>query len=154
MIYLYGAGAYGVHTYYMLKQYGISVDGFIDQDYRKKGYLFDNISCITLEDVETLCEKEKMIVIVCVKKETDYIIKTLRMCSIERIYTFEQYKDEYLRKSTLKRKIPLQNSSSLHKMKDDFSNLFYHFVLDDTLDQVLIDIAQDTFVRSKRYEDS
>lgn len=154
MIYLYGAGAYGIHMYYVLKQYGISVDGFIDQDERKKGYFFDGVSCITLENLKTALSKDEIIVIVCIKKKEDYIIETLRMCTIERVYTMKQYANKYLSKCTFEKRIPLRNSSALRSEKERFSELYYHDILNPILDPTLIDISQDAFTRRIKCEDS
>ena len=77
MIYIYGAGAYGIHAYYLSKQHGIFIDGFIDQDEKKRGSLLDGISCMSLEDLEKLNRKNEIKIIVCVKKEIDCIIRNI-----------------------------------------------------------------------------
>lgn len=61
---IYCLGAYGMRTYLALRDHGITVSCFGDQDEKKKGYVIDGINCITYEEILKK-DKRRTLIVVC-----------------------------------------------------------------------------------------
>lgn len=68
---IFGAGEYGVRLYQELRSKLIKVDFFSDNNPAKHGYLFDNISCLDLHQLEM--QKEDTLVIVASRTPTGIV---------------------------------------------------------------------------------
>ena len=152
MVYIYGSGAYGIHAYYMLKQYGVTIDGFIDRNAQKRGYFFDGISCMTLDDLELVQVTDGITIVVCLKNGINQVIETIKRHGIQHIYTMQQYRDEYLSQGIPSKLPAINDIVYLLGLKEAFSQAFYDDVLDEKLDSSLFDIVHDLSVRGKIYE--
>lgn len=73
---IFCAGEYGIRLYQELRSKLITIDGFADNNPQKWGYLFDNISCISPDQLKE--EKERTLVIVATRTPTE-ILNQLQM---------------------------------------------------------------------------
>lgn len=76
MRYIYGAGKRGLLIYFILKDYGVKIDGFIDRDKTKKGVLIDEIGCVDVFDRKI--QTNKNIEIIVSNKDSFEIMANLR----------------------------------------------------------------------------
>lgn len=152
MLYIYGAGANGIHAYYMLRRCGQEVHGFIDQDKSKQGYFLDGLNCFTPKILASMREKEKIIIIVCVKQHTDDIVESIKHYGIEHVYTMDEYMIDYLELEIDNYGAMLQDISILKEMQKNFSRAFYenHFI--GGLEPELQNICRESSLRKKENE--
>ena len=64
---IYGAGEYGLQCYFLLKDSGVNVTMFCDQDIKKHGVLLDDAVCISYEKLKSI-NKKNLIIFVCMDK--------------------------------------------------------------------------------------
>ena len=64
---IYGAGEYGLQCYFLLKDSGVNVTMFCDQDIKKHGMILDNAVCISYEKLKSI-NKKNLIIFVCMDK--------------------------------------------------------------------------------------
>ena len=48
---IYGMGKRGMYLYFLLKDYGIDIDGFIDKNNNKIGTIAEGVACYGLHDI-------------------------------------------------------------------------------------------------------
>ncbi|WP_026509897.1 hypothetical protein [Butyrivibrio sp. LC3010] len=94
MLIIYGAGKQGLRILYILEDYGVKVDGFLDRDKRKVGETIDSVTCFSLECEKVKNEKELKIIISPKKNSGIYrFLKTIFPKS--KILYWEDIKGDY-----------------------------------------------------------
>lgn len=82
-VYIFGAGQYGIRMQYELNQYGVEIDGFLDNNRANEGKLISGTRCY-LPDVVTE-NKEPYIVIVAVRTNQK-ILEQLKQMQVLDVY--------------------------------------------------------------------
>ncbi|WP_379138007.1 glycosyltransferase family 2 protein [Paenibacillus sp. sgz500958] len=90
---IFGAGQYGVSLYQELRSKLINVDCFSDNNEGKWGYLFDNVYCISPEQLEL--EKDRTLVIVANRTPTE-IVDQLKLKGFPYITTKQELDRELM----------------------------------------------------------
>ncbi|WP_039833021.1 hypothetical protein, partial [Paenibacillus sonchi] len=84
---IFCAGEYGIRLYEELRSKLITVDSFSDNNPGKWGYLFDNITCISPEELEK--EKDNTLIIVATRIPTE-IVKQLKSAGFPYVTTKQE----------------------------------------------------------------
>lgn len=93
-LYIFGAGRIGLDVYKILNKWGISIQGFIDNDQKKWGENIEgNIKCISLSEVGAPQEND---VILLTMAFYDNVYQQLNALGFEKVYNFSEYKIKYL----------------------------------------------------------
>lgn len=107
---IFGAGEYGIRLYQELRSKLISVDFFSDNNSEKWGYIFDNIYCITPDQLKE--KKEDTLVIIANRTPTE-IIKQLKSEKFPYITTKQEIDGELFNVPPVKWITALENIESL-----------------------------------------
>ncbi len=84
---IYGAGQYGLECYFLLKDSGVQTAMFCDRDKQKWGFVLDDVSCISYEELEKK-GKEKLVIFICIKNP--HILKQqFTLACFPHVYTRE-----------------------------------------------------------------
>ena len=153
MLCIYGAGAYGIHSYYVLKQYGQKVHAFFDRNSSLRGYLMDGVSCFAMGDLANLKDIDDLEMIVCVKSNSDDIMQNIKNHGVRNVYTMQQYMRRYLRTENMKTKRKFDDILFLNKMHKNFCRQFYKGNTEESLDNDLMSICLDISMRKEKNED-
>ena len=118
---VYCLGEYGIETFYYLKRFSINVACFGDRDEKKHGYVFENICCISFEEVLKL-DKSSWIVIVAIK-EPERLVQGFKNQGISTISIKEVYRLLSNTKEVSIRK-PLQSIDEIITYKEVIEEAF------------------------------
>ena len=125
MLYIYGAGACGIHICRLLRQNSKEVCAFIDKDKKKHEYMWAGLRCIAPEALEGMRGKDEIEIIVCVKHDTEDIAKDIMRYGIKRVYTMQDYEAKHLKSKIKNVGEPICNVSQLKKIHENFCRSFY-----------------------------
>ncbi len=115
MTVIYGAGEYGLFTYFKLREYGFEIDLFGDNNKDKQGYVIDNIICISYEAVLDMDLDTNIIVAI---KNPKTIIANFKEKGFRNVYTKEEAIRLLLKRDYNNIKEPLCDLEKITAMKD------------------------------------
>jgi len=105
-IYIFGAGQYGKEILLTLKNYGVEIAGFVDNDVKKQGTLINEINCVAPEYVYN--KKEVLVIIAMISPEE--VLKQLKDNQVCNVITSGELKKLFFR--VLPEKMDLQEDIS------------------------------------------
>ncbi|MBQ3513269.1 MAG: hypothetical protein IJA32_05650 [Lachnospiraceae bacterium] len=131
---IYGLGAYGLRTYFFLKEYGIETMCFGDRDERKCGYALEGVECRNYDEV--ICyEKDKWTIIVAVEN-SERLIEHFRNLGFQFCLSFKQMIRELQEKDISYQKKIYSPITDLDKIKKYKKNLEYVLTYGVQLEEV------------------
>lgn len=99
MRYIYGAGKKGLLIYFILNDYGVIINGFIDRDKTKNGVIIDSVRCVDVFDRELQMNKN-IEIIVSNKKSFEIITNLKQLFPDASIICWNEIKKKYPIKAT------------------------------------------------------
>ena len=118
---IYCRGAYGVQTYFKLKQYGIKVSFFGDREKEKQGYVIDGIYCKSYEDV--MNEDRDIFLIVAITNPAD-LIEHFKAAGFTKVFDIQSAFKE-LTKESIQKIEPICNFEKLEEVKSEIYKGLY-----------------------------
>lgn len=149
-IVIYGLGDFGLETYFRLKECGINIAYFADQDQRKKGYVLDGLYCRSYEDLLSE-DKTRCFVIVAVQR-FETIITQFKSKGFQNVFDRESAVRLLVSQAVMPEMSPTQNIELIDKWKQDIQEAIYDNK--KTVCQELQSMISDYFLRNEHREKS
>lgn len=130
---IYCLGEYGIRTYYKLKEAGVQVDYFGDQNDRKQGYVVDGVYCLSYKKVLQL-DKDISTIIVAIK-EPDELVTNFKNAGFRKVYDKDQAV-KILCNGKVQKQNPLDQVEKISLIKDLLTECFYNQKLGKSIGQV------------------
>lgn len=140
-IYIYGMGEYGIDIFLRLRDIGIEVKAFIDNNDMKHSRNLYQTPCVSLQSISI---KEDIIIIVGLR-DSDSVIENLIKLGIKRVYSYQevrsQIEDIWLHNLLGVQKASINEIESfrniLMKQSNNINKEFSNIILLETYEEII-----------------